>query len=227
VSGSTDSDSEMTDSSWNSESFPPAFDDDPFSSVLDHLAESVVLTYGEWRQHPSATGRRRVAGSIQSLRTSSESNRSGQGRRRAANNRSGGADDTGRDTNTLVSANPESQIECLFACPFVKKDPLRHRPCLSHILRDVRAVKQHLRRQHKDEKPFLCLKCKEKFESYSEHFQHSQNVDCASKPFESFDTIFEHQISEMNKRSDWFQLWDMVFQHLKIDSYPCLQSRDE
>ncbi|KAF2476866.1 uncharacterized protein BDR25DRAFT_309217 [Lindgomyces ingoldianus] len=46
---------------------------------------------------------------------------------------------------TNIYKEPDTR---LLACPFAKKDPLRHRKCFKYVLQDIARLKQHLMRVH-------------------------------------------------------------------------------
>ncbi|ROW00388.1 hypothetical protein VMCG_07222 [Cytospora schulzeri] len=103
-----------------------------------------------------------------------------------------------------------------FACPYSKKDPVRHRDCYGYVLSRVRDVKQHLNRCHK--LPHYCPRCNEIFDT--EALRDSHNMLCtsttrAARP----DGTTEEQRRQLSRKAEantsmedqWFGVWDILF----------------
>lgn len=106
----------------------------------------------------------------------------------------------------------------LLACPFWKKDPIRHRDCFKGVKR-IRDVKQHLRRSHKQ--PVFCPICGMEFgddkAALSEHLRAAER--CQKREFpEPSGMNAEHQKKlngysdrNSNERDQWYVIWDYLF----------------
>lgn len=121
-----------------------------------------------------------------------------------------------------VSSNAVARTEKgdkrLLACPFWKKDPIRHRDCFKGVKR-IRDVKQHLRRSHKQ--PVFCPICGMEFgddkAALSEHLRAAER--CQKREFpEPSGMNAEHQrrlngYSDRNssEREQWYVIWDCLF----------------
>ncbi|KAI1188872.1 hypothetical protein F5B17DRAFT_241676 [Nemania serpens] len=76
---------------------------------------------------------------------------------------------------------PSKRVEPLkegapLACPFAKWKPLSYQSCCKYIMKDIRRVKQHLRRNHK--RPLHCPICWETFNVEETFYSHIQDRSC-------------------------------------------------
>ncbi|RYP55805.1 hypothetical protein DL771_012396 [Monosporascus sp. 5C6A] len=188
---------------------PPLEPDDPFRRVLAAVTTEVRLAFSIWRQCPGSGGTSRTGHfNIPTISQTSHHFTSTQpGAPDASLSRSQAQSLDGVASSGSLSGEPKR----LFACPFWKRDQTQHPTCIHRVLRDVRAVKQHLRRRHKDNTPYRCMRCWQKFQTYEDHAAHHQDPNCVRSPRPDFNTIFEDQIAEMSRRSDWYTVWDIVF----------------
>lgn len=104
------------------------------------------------------------------------------------------------------------------ACPFVKRDPIKHRNCFSKKLSRIRDVKQHLTRKHTPE--LYCNRCKVIFPddaSLQEHVGDVAGLFCEPSPW--LDGISLAQRQRLSRKSDprlsvqeqWYSMWDIIF----------------
>lgn len=109
----------------------------------------------------------------------------------------------------------------LLACPFWKKNPIKHRDCFKGVKR-IRDVKQHLRRSH--QQPVFCPRCGMEFDgedAVPRLTEHSRAVEqCeVSRSFVPPDGITQTQQNGLNRYSDrnadekeqWYVIWDYIF----------------
>lgn len=108
----------------------------------------------------------------------------------------------------------------LLACPFWKKDPIKHRDCFKGIKR-ISYVKQHLRRSH--QKPaYFCHRCGVQYGDEEETLwiEHQlASEQCEKRPIELPDGITRAQQNGLTNYSDrstdeadqWYVIWDYVF----------------
>lgn len=106
----------------------------------------------------------------------------------------------------------------LLACPFWKKDSIRHRNCFRGVKR-IRDVKQHLRRSHVQ--PVFCPRCGVEFgDEEAELRNHMRAIDqCENREFPEPDGITSLHQKELKKYSDrnadeveqWYVIWDCLF----------------
>lgn len=105
-----------------------------------------------------------------------------------------------------------------FACPFWKKDPIKHRDCFRGVKR-IRDVKQHLRRSH--QQPVFCLRCGMEFgdqeAALSEHlraaelceiryFQHPEGITSVHQK-----ALKRYSPRGEDKAAQWYVIWDYLF----------------
>lgn len=139
-------------------------------------------------------------------RTSNQGTSSGQGCPKRAKVSSDKASQTRKDENRLL------------ACPFWKKDPIRHRNCFRGVKR-IRDVKQHLRRNHTQ--PKFCRRCGTEFgneeAALSEHLRAADL--CEIRYFQDPDGITvlhekalkRHSDRGANEAAQWYAIWDYLF----------------
>ncbi|KAK3357864.1 hypothetical protein B0T25DRAFT_567120 [Lasiosphaeria hispida] len=104
----------------------------------------------------------------------------------------------------------------IFACPFLKKDPVAHRACCVYSLKRIRDVKQHLGRKHS--MPLYCPRCFETFEYEGERDVHIRG-ECAQRPHAMPEGITEKKKQQLAKKSpanqtpeeQWYGIFDTLF----------------
>jgi hypothetical protein len=105
------------------------------------------------------------------------------------------------------------------ACPFWKKDPIRHRKCFVGFTR-IAYVKQDLRRHHR--RPMrVCRRCGTDFgDREAEFTEHSRTVPpCENRVFPDPDGMTPEQEAELGKYPDrrsteeeqWYFMWKCLF----------------
>ncbi|ROV89399.1 hypothetical protein VSDG_08698 [Cytospora chrysosperma] len=120
----------------------------------------------------------------------------------------------------LRASSPERQG---FACPFWKKNPLRHRKCFKlEGYKRIRDVKQHLRRKHL--MPVYCQRCGMQFKIEDDLNKHLQAVaPCQRGDFEKpegitgkeKDLLAKHTARNGGFIAQWENIWDIVFPNLE------------
>ncbi|KAI0386973.1 hypothetical protein F5Y04DRAFT_242709 [Hypomontagnella monticulosa] len=146
---------------------------------------------------------------------------------RPSKKRSGGDDpeDESEDENSMrkpKSKRPKqnnSRDQRLFACPFWKQDPSKHRDCFPKKLDMISRVKQHLARKHTP--TFYCERCFTQFAEEASHQAHMREETgrCRWDPSARLDGISHQQHRELSRKSKtelseaekWFAIWDIVF----------------
>ncbi len=113
----------------------------------------------------------------------------------------------------------EGQIARFLACPFYKKDPLRHLGCMSLVLANVTRVKQHLNRRHGI--PPYCPTCGETFLDNDSCDKHVRGRKCEEPPKgvekpEGIDPIQRAKLARRVSRTlgvqdQWFQVYHILF----------------
>lgn len=134
----------------------------------------------------------------------------------------GNSSKQGSPKRAKVSSDEASQTrkdeKRLLACPFWKKDPIRHRNCFRGVKR-IRDVKQHLRRNHTQ--PVFCRRCGTEFgneeAALSEHLRAADL--CEIRYFQDPDGVTvlhekalkRHSDRGANEAAQWYAIWDHLF----------------
>lgn len=144
----------------------------------------------------------------------------GQSRKRTSNQHSSSKQRGSKRAKVSNDESPQARIEDkrLLACPFWKKDPVRHRNCFRGVKR-IRDVKQHLRRSHIQ--PVFCRRCGTEFgdeeAALSEHLRAAEL--CEIRYFQDPDGITTLHQKALKRHSDrsadeaaqWYVIWDYLF----------------
>lgn len=118
-----------------------------------------------------------------------------------------------------------------FACPYFKKDPVRHRDCYKFTQTKILDVKQHLTRCH--QMPMYCPRCYAIFETEDSRDDHIVHIDCmATRSTPKPDSITEsqrQQLSEktpanISKEDQWYGVWDILFSATPRPASPYIDS---
>lgn len=220
----SDADITESESLWSSDfSDSPAVIEEghPLFHYKYEFLEIVLTAYRAWRVHQSgetASGSGENAqGSHESVDTTKNKRNSDNTRKR---NRSTGANSSNEVDGGTERASTRRRLRerrlCL-ACPFAKKDPIRHRDCYRYILTRIRDVKQHLYRCHRI--PIYCPRCRELFEEEEERDRHIRANDCPEMPFVRMEGVSESQKARLSQRVSskmtedlqWFAVFDILF----------------
>lgn len=128
----------------------------------------------------------------------------------------GGAKRAKASTNETPQARKEDKP--FLACPFWKKDSIRHRDCFRGVKR-IRDVKQHLRRSHVQ--PVFCPRCGMEFGDKDAELRiHMRAVEqCDNREFREPDGITALHQKALRSYSDrsadeaeqWYVIWDYLF----------------
>jgi hypothetical protein len=130
------------------------------------------------------------------------------------------ADENGSSSSPQTSSNGrrlKKEIGRRFACPFCKKDSLRHRACYSVKLSKISYVKQHLSRDHYC--PIYCSVCMERFDSESERDIHNRARACQSQPLVDWGAVTQEQKQKLRRKppknsteeEQWYIIYEVLF----------------
>lgn len=105
--------------------------------------------------------------------------------------------------------------ERMLACPFYKKDPLRHWKCIGFASRKISYVKQHIYRSH--EQPPYCPSCGTTFDNPDARDVHIL-AGCIRQPFTPLDGYTLQQRNALGQRvssslsleDQWYAVFDIV-----------------
>lgn len=134
----------------------------------------------------------------------------------SSNSKQGGA----KRTKVSITEPRQPRKECkrLLACPFWKKDSIRHRDCFKGVKR-IRDVKQHLRRNHLQ--PVFCPRCGMEFGDQDAELRNHMRAakQCENRSFPEPAGITSLHQKALKRYSDrgadeaeqWFVIWDHLF----------------
>ncbi|KAK8102038.1 hypothetical protein PG984_015184 [Apiospora sp. TS-2023a] len=125
------------------------------------------------------------------------------------------------DTDSRHSSTKKakhSTNDLVFACPFFKRHPNKHRGCSKYLLKRVRDVKQHLNRNHRTP-DYYCARCYCKFDSAKERDEHTRAANCEPRENPHFEGMTEEQKEQLalpNGRNKspverWLIIWEILF----------------
>lgn len=114
--------------------------------------------------------------------------------------------------------HPE-QTYMIFACPFLKHDPMRYPDCCSYTLLRIRDVKQHILRKH-SLTPY-CPTCYHTFTDEDERDHHVSARNCEISRETKPAGVTEAQKRQLAKKAppsmtsaeQWYQIFDLIFPH--------------
>lgn len=144
---------------------------------------------------------------------------------RASQKKARGTTDTGDEGDEddisgrqRQKTSKREELEAPFACPFYKRDAVKHHRCGSLTLSRIRDVKQHLVRRHLQ--PPFCATCGATFEIQDLCAAHSKERLCVYSDIiqepEGITTAQRHLIAQRSHRrqskvEQWFTVWDIIF----------------
>ncbi|KFY30042.1 hypothetical protein V494_08306 [Pseudogymnoascus sp. VKM F-4513 (FW-928)] len=152
--------------------------------------------------------------------TSSNNSGQSQKRRRAIEEEDDDAnrDDFPKPPRKRIYHGPDETTSRLFACPYLKLDPVKHANCCTKKLRRIRDVKQHLSRRHTPDR--YCQRC------LSTNFCDEQTLQghvdlntCLRNDPTALEGISNEQQKRLSRKSDskineegqWFVIWEILF----------------
>ncbi|KAI0541362.1 hypothetical protein GGR58DRAFT_510954 [Xylaria digitata] len=105
----------------------------------------------------------------------------------------------------------------LLACPFAKWNPLSYHSCYKYIMKDIRRVKQHLRRNHK--RPLYCPTCWNTFKDEQTFYSHIESRACLPRPkveLEGLTTTQQESLErkvdrKLSKSDQWYSIFSILF----------------
>ncbi|KAK7906584.1 hypothetical protein PG985_016321 [Apiospora marii] len=112
----------------------------------------------------------------------------------------------------------QSANDMVFACPFFKRHPNKHRDCSKYVLKRIQDVKQHLNRSHRTP-DYYCARCYDTFHSAKERDEHTRKSNCHRRENHQYEGITEDQKDQLAHPSGrnktpmerWFNIWDILF----------------
>lgn len=104
-----------------------------------------------------------------------------------------------------------------FACPFAKRDPLRHKDCFSDALPSIADVKEHVSRCHSI--PIYCPRCMDLFDDEKARDHHIRYAGCHPQQWSTPDGVTESQKRQLRSGvptylpapDQWSHVYSIVF----------------
>ncbi|KZL64216.1 hypothetical protein CI238_00613 [Colletotrichum incanum] len=197
-------------------------------------AHNVTNCAGE----PIVTSGHLTVPSSASVRSISQSS-SGRKRIKKENDTGNDSDDDDfRKTNTKrdTGGNFELPPTKFFACPYFKRDPVKHLKCFMRFkLKRVKDVKQHLYRKHSLSEHY-CPLCWATFDRRSDYDDHIRKQSCQQQAmpekYGDFMTVDQKKAisrrtdSGLNEHEQWYNVWRVLFPNEDKPSSPYLKSTE-
>lgn len=119
---------------------------------------------------------------------------------------------------------PNAYQQGIFACPFAKKDPIIHEHCHNYELREIKHVRQHLKRCHLI---VVCPRCRECFNAQDLLGKHLAR-GCEVRDLQDPEGMSprQHELlkaktsHEMPLEDQWYYIWDVLFPALPRPATP-------
>ncbi|KAH8648666.1 hypothetical protein BX600DRAFT_555110 [Xylariales sp. PMI_506] len=221
-----DSDAELSDSdfSWSSSLCESIREPDMNHPLWQLRREYLRVVMAACYQSQNGGGSTSVSGTAPASNSTPSIRRSNGIRNQSSSRKHGRSPDAGSDSGDKLDATSSSSNkrravarELCFACPFAKKDPIRHRDCYRYFLTRIRDVKQHLKRCHR--MPIHCPRCAEIFTDEDDRDDHLRVADCTVSAVVKIEGISEKQqkqlsqrvSSRMSEEDQWFTVFDILF----------------
>ncbi|KAI9713935.1 MAG: copper-binding transcription factor [Bogoriella megaspora] len=194
--------------------------------LVDRLYEKLDLNNPQvpWRQCP-VPGHTTGGSSAGAYQSSSNTNAAqGQPLKRAlkrkANEREDGDEEDGGNSGAQPRAEPQQAgdlPERFLACPFCKFNPRKYRNCYKYELKEIKHVKQHLRRCHA--MPIHCPVCYEEFETKKLCDDHVRRRCCEQVEEKQFECVSDDQRMQLEQRAskhkskeeNWYDMYGILF----------------
>jgi hypothetical protein len=187
--------------------------------------EAILAWEAVWRQHAGENSRSSATGAAaqtsRNIRPARESHEAGKppGKRRNYGedddpNEDGEGESPKKRTRPM-KGSVEGEEKSL-ACPYAKKDNLKHGACSKATLKRIQDVKQHLHRTH--EKIF-CPRCEVTLSDEEELREHAKSILICPIQTALYDGITKARSSllrgrvpaNLNQEQQWFTIWDILF----------------
>ncbi|KAI0119587.1 hypothetical protein F4814DRAFT_412540 [Daldinia grandis] len=140
-----------------------------------------------------------------------------------------GVDPRVNDIRGSVPRDAQSPLKCQFACPFYRRDPIKHVSCFTRLsLRGITSVKRHLWDTHSLQ-PY-CPICGKTFPTAVTCDSHIRHRSCGPRESPTPEGITIQQLQQLVQPTDarvpeelqWLSIWTVVFPgaNLPAVTYP-------
>jgi hypothetical protein len=220
-SDSISTDFDSVDDSEFSDDVPFMDEEHPLLRNKEPILNAILQAFDSWKSCPQANGSQSSQNSGYPSRTFKEKQYI-SGSKRDRDDRGDDADgrrnDEGEGSNAKrLRQNDVSPRRPRLACPFYKKDPIKHRECLGKVISTIAYLKQHLKRYH--QLPLYCSVCKTIFPNETDRDRHSEARSCDLRTDIVHDGVTTDQRKLLAKRvppavgeaRQWFGIFDILF----------------
>jgi hypothetical protein len=157
------------------------------------------------------------------ISTAESIHRKSSKRQRASRSTAGDNENNGSGSDRDPSLNKQREVEGdeedrTLACPFFRRNPIRHMDCLNRKLSRIRDIRQHILRRHKLPTNY-CPTCYQTFSTVRARDIHIRSRTCERRnttPDDFIDDFTEELLNRRVKRqagveNQWFSIWDALF----------------
>ncbi|KAI8634447.1 hypothetical protein F5Y19DRAFT_461817 [Xylariaceae sp. FL1651] len=219
----SDTETDSSESVWLSdfsEDITRIDSDSPLFYIREEFLPTLMEAFiNNQKQMVSAEGHSTSRNSSQPADSTSNRERAPNSKSKQDQSQGSGSTDRSEDSQKYKTCKKRkaSGRQLSLACPFAKKDPVRHRHCYRYILTRIRDVKQHLARCHR--MPLYCPRCMNTFENESDRDLHIRSSSCAERPLTPMEGISEDQKAQLSRRvssrmpeaEQWFTIFEILF----------------
>ncbi|KAF6789345.1 hypothetical protein CSOJ01_14824 [Colletotrichum sojae] len=173
----------------------------PFFPLKPVALRKVLEDFRAWQACPMGPPNSSSAASPLKASGDNQSKESSRKRSRKSDSEQSPNNDGTDPSKNQKTANKRQKIsdkKLTFACPFSKKDPMKHRDCYRFTLNRIRDVKQHLVRCHRV--PLYCPRCMDTFPDEELRDIHIRDVDCPRRQFVRLDCVTDSQRGQLSKK---------------------------
>lgn len=194
----------------------------PLFDIKPAVVRDALLEYRQWKTAATNGNNAAPSASQSAAPTTSNagSSRRSSGKRQREQEGVGndGDDGDGGDEppQKRPARSPESGSNTLtpiWACPFAKNDPAKHKACYAHLLTRIKDVKQHLRRKHGA--PVYCPRCRGVFDDEDQletHSRQREGCERSEAPLpEGMTPAQKEKLDRRVKSKTWFDQWYEIF----------------
>ncbi|KAI1339948.1 hypothetical protein F5Y15DRAFT_380969 [Xylariaceae sp. FL0016] len=205
-------------------------DDHPLLQDVSVLLQAMLRDFEGWRTRkgdPSSSSITKPAASSNGQKSTPQKKR-----HRKTDNK---GEDSEEDADQSIRNGKRRNTDCtdvespLLACPFYKRDKVRHQRCLKHTLKRIKDVKLHLRRGHMQ--PIFCPICGQVFDRKLELDHHLISRTCERQDFEAPEGLTDEQDKMLTNKVDrkltlseqWKSVWEILFPDEEPPESPFVQ----
>lgn len=123
----------------------------------------------------------------------------------------------GKVSSAAQGSGSDQKRQVLLACPFAKKDPIAYEHCHSYDLREIKHVKQHLKRCHLI---VYCARCRQRYASQVALERHHRDDHACARSerevpegmtLEQHETLKPRTNHKLSLENQWYFIWDVLF----------------